>query len=149
MFSRRYLPKDNSTVNRSRVSQNTTYNFGAFGEEKLYTEEMLYLLSEEEKNLKYFKEKMQTEKQRVVRDFDNLKKQIDHLLQDLQISLIAQLDQVYKEFMSRYKNFKQHMVNLKEIRRNLMNDLPGPQNDYLAQLNQSKVNTISNRDLLS
>lgn len=58
MFSRRYLPKDNSTVNRSRVSQNTTYNFGSFGEEKLYTEEMLYLLSEEENNLKYFKEKM-------------------------------------------------------------------------------------------
>lgn len=59
------------------------------------------------------------------------------------------LDIVYKDFMNRYKTFKQHMVNLKEIRRNLINEMPQDQNDYLSHLNQSKVNSISNRDLLN
>jgi hypothetical protein len=49
MYSRRYLPKENvSNISRSRVSQNmsTTYNGGFLSEEKLYNEEMLFLLSE-------------------------------------------------------------------------------------------------------
>jgi hypothetical protein len=60
MFSKRYLPKDNLTsVNRSRASQNNTIMTNPyFGDEKLYSEEMLFLLSEEESNIKYFKEKI-------------------------------------------------------------------------------------------
>ncbi len=85
----------------------------------------------------------------MVRDFNNLKKQIEHVLEDLQISFIAELDIVYKDFINRYKVFKQHMVNLKEIRRSLMNEVPNAENDYLTQLNHSKTNAISNRDLLN
>ena len=60
---------------------------------------------------------------------------------------MAELDIVYKDFINRYKELKQHMVALKEIRRTLMNELP-QQNHYLTQLNQSKNTTLSNRDLL-
>ena len=107
-------------VTRSRVSNNSTLG-GMAGEEKLYSEEMLFLLGEEENNMKYFKEKVEGEKQRVARDFDNLKRQISHLIEDMQISFAAELDLVYKDFIARYRSFKQHMVNLREIRRSLLN----------------------------
>jgi hypothetical protein len=43
------------------------------------------------------------------------------LIEDLQVSVLAELDLVYKDFLTRYREFKQHMVSLKEIRRTIMN----------------------------
>jgi hypothetical protein len=122
LFSRRYLPKE-ASVSRSRVSQQQSMSASGWGlgaEEKLYSEEMVFLLGEEEGNLRYFKEKIDSEKQRAGRDFEHLKQQVGHLIEDLQVSVLAELDLVYKDFLTRYKQFKQHMVSLKEIRRSLM-----------------------------
>jgi hypothetical protein len=59
LFSKRYLPKESAgNVSRSRVTQQNASMSGmgsAFPEEKLYSEEMLFLLSEEENNISYFK----------------------------------------------------------------------------------------------
>lgn len=60
------------------------------------------------------------------------------------MSVLAELDLVYKDFLSRYQQFKQHMVSLKDIRRTLMNEL-SPESEYLPQ---SRNNSQSNRDLL-
>jgi hypothetical protein len=63
------------------------------------------------------------------------------------VSVLAELDLVYKDFLTRYQQFKQHMVSLKDIRRTLIHEL-SPDNDYLpAHLNQPR-NAHSNRDLL-
>jgi hypothetical protein len=74
---------------------------------------------------------------------------MEHVMSDLEISILAELDLVYKDFLGRYSEFKTHMVSLREIRRNLLNELPQEQDNYLSQLNQSKNQTMSNRDLLS
>lgn len=60
MFSRRYLPKENpASASRSRITQqNMSMSAMGLPEEKLYTEEMLFLLSEEDNNLSFFKEKI-------------------------------------------------------------------------------------------
>lgn len=84
LFSRRYLPKENPSTSRSRISQqNVSMTASMLPEDKLYSEEMLFLLSEEENNTKYFKEKVEVEKGRVSRDFENARKQIEHLMSDL------------------------------------------------------------------
>lgn len=83
------------------------------------------------------------------RDFENIRKQIEHILSDLEISFIAELDLVYKDFLGRYSEFKKHMVALREIRRNLLNEIPQEHDDYLTQLNQSRNQALSNRDLLA
>ncbi len=38
---------------------------------------------------------------------------MEHVMSDLEISILAELDLVYKDFLSRYSEFKTHMVSLR------------------------------------
>ena len=99
--------------------------------------------------MKFFKEKIEGEKERVVRDFANVKKQLEHILEDLQMSFIAELDVVYKEFIGRYQAFKGHMANLRDIRKGLIEQAEPNQFDYLAQLGSNGGAPLSNREMIA
>lgn len=66
----------------------------------------MFLLSEEQNNMEYFKERIEGEKKKVERDFQNYHQEISHLLDDLKLSLLSQLDQIYKNFINMYRNLK-------------------------------------------
>ena len=84
----------------------------------------------------------------MTRDFTNARKQLEHVISDLETSIMAELDQIYKGFIERYGEFKSHMVALREIKRTLLNELP-PEEGHMGKLSQSRNPVLSNRDLLS
>ena len=43
------------------------------------------------------------------------------MISDLETSIMAELDLVYKTFLEKYGDFKRHMVSLREIKRALLN----------------------------
>jgi hypothetical protein len=49
-------------------------------------------------------------------------------MEDLKISFIAELDLVYKDFITRYKLFKEQMVGLREVRRSMLYEVEKDQN---------------------
>ena len=50
-------------------------------------------------------EKIENEKARVTRDFTNARKQLEHVISDLETSAMAELDQIYKGFIATHKTF--------------------------------------------
>ena len=64
------------------------------------------LLRHEERNIRTFKKQISREKERVDEDMSAFRIEINHTLEDLRLSLHAQLDRVYQDYMERYAKFK-------------------------------------------
>jgi hypothetical protein len=64
------------------------------------------LLRNEEKNINNLKEKIEHEKAKVENDFSVFKTEIDHILEDIKISVQAELDLVYKTYITKYAELK-------------------------------------------
>lgn len=83
---------------------------------------MIFLLSDEENNIRYFKEKIELEKQKLLKDFDNVKQKLTNILEDLKISFLAELDKSYLNFIAKYREFKLRMQDLRDVRKTLLNE---------------------------
>jgi 1-aminocyclopropane-1-carboxylate deaminase/D-cysteine desulfhydrase-like pyridoxal-dependent ACC family enzyme len=53
-----------------------------------------------------FKKRIEREKSKVTHEFDSVKREIIHNIEDLKLSVHAELDRVYKIFMEKYAIFK-------------------------------------------
>ncbi len=73
---------------------------------EVFPHDMLLLLTDEARNIKNFKAKIEREKLRVNSDFDVFKKEIMHIIEDLKISIVAELDLVYKVYIEKYAMMK-------------------------------------------
>jgi len=58
-------------------------------EPDVFPEELVFLLRNEEKNINNLKEKIEKEKSRVENDFAVFRAEIDHILEDVKISIQA------------------------------------------------------------
>jgi hypothetical protein len=72
----------------------------------VFPEDLSYLLRNEERNIGGFKEKVEREKARVENDFAVLKTEVEHILEDLKLSVQAELDLVYTVFIAKYAEVK-------------------------------------------
>jgi hypothetical protein len=90
----------------------------------LYPAELIFLLSNEEGNVEHMRKLIENEKKRVDRDFENFAKEVLHIIEDLKLSVYAQLDCVFMGFMALYKNLKDRVVRMKENRRRIIESMP-------------------------
>lgn len=56
-------------------------------------------------------------------EFDALKREIIHNIEDLKLSVQAELDRVYKLFMEKYAVFKTEIMEIKRLREEIETDL--------------------------
>lgn len=90
---------------------------------ELFPHEFSELLKYEERNLNAFKKRIEREKNKVHQEFDALKRQLIHNIEDLKLSIQAELDRVYKLFMEKYAIFKSEILQIKRLRDEIENDL--------------------------
>lgn len=83
---------------------------------------MIFLLSDEENNIRYFKEKIESERQKIEKEFENMKQTVIHVIEDLKISFQAELDKSYLSFIAKYREFKIKMQDLRDVRKLLLDD---------------------------
>lgn len=104
-FNPQNLYPRNPNISKSRVSvasSNSQISLLNVDQGEIFPEDLLFLLKNQEKNINNFKEKIEKEKARVENDFTVLKMEIQHILEDLKLSVQAELDLVYKVFISKY-----------------------------------------------
>jgi len=103
---------------------NSSMNIGGglLNSEQLFSEEMIFLLSNEENNIRYFKERIDSERQKIEKEFENMKHKIIHIIDDLKISFQAELDKSYLDFIAKYREFKVKMQDLRDVRKALLDD---------------------------
>ena len=78
---------------------------------------MVFLLRNEEKNINNIKEKIEKEKARVENDFAVFRAEIDHILEDVKISVQAELDLIYKSYITKYAELKGEVQELRLMRK--------------------------------
>ena len=61
------------------------------------------MLSEEEKNINNFKEKLDKDKEKVAQDINYCKQEFNNLFDTLKNKILASLDEHYKVFINKYK----------------------------------------------
>jgi hypothetical protein len=107
-------------------------------------------LSNEEGNVEHMRKLIENEKKRVDRDFDNFIKEIIHIVEDLKLSVYAQLDCVFMGFMDIYKNMKDRVVRMKENRRKIIDSIPREESEgrstmrsqIMSSNNKSNINML-------
>lgn len=73
---------------------------------ELFPDEIYQLLKYEERNLSGYKKTIEREKQRAGQAIDSLKKEMEHNIDDLKISIFAELDRIYRNYMEKYATLK-------------------------------------------
>ena len=84
---------------------------------EIFPDDLIFLLKNEEKNIGNFKQKIEKEKVRVENDFALLKTEIDHTIEDLKLTVQAELDRVYQVFISKYAEVKGEVQEIRRLRK--------------------------------
>jgi hypothetical protein len=124
--NRNYSP--NSFANRnqyagSSVSVHSDHLWNLMEEVELFPEEIHQLFRHEERNLVNYKKSIEREKAKVVQEVEHLKKEVTHNIDDLKISILAELDRIYKGYMERYATLKAEIVQIKKMKEEIEMDL--------------------------
>lgn len=124
----------------------------AAGDNKIFPNELLFLLGNEEGNVEHFRKTISEEKARVERDFQKLSQEISHILEDLKLSLTAELDILFRDFMTLYGELKHRVSRLRDVRKQVF-EAHSPSEYYHGSERRplpkvSSSHNISNRDLL-
>lgn len=95
-----------TNINGSAVSVHSEHLWNLMEEVELFPEDIHQLFRYEERNLTNYKKSIEREKARVVQEVEHLKKEVAHNIDDLKISILAELDRIYKGYMERYATLK-------------------------------------------
>lgn len=87
---------------------------------------------------------MEKEKAKVENDFAVIRTEIDHILEDIKISVQAELDLVYKTYITKYAELKGEVQELRMLRKEI---LMGNQTNFSGGFPNN--NSVSNKDLIS
>lgn len=136
-----------NNFSRSRVSMASSHvsqlNNMMSEHTDIFPDDLVFLLSNEEKNINNLKEKVEREKAKVENDFAVFRTEIDHILEDVKISVQAELDLIYKAYITKYAEIKGEVQELRLMRREiLMNNQTGMSNGFGGA-------SVSNKDLIS
>ena len=110
----------------------------------IFPDDIVFLLGNEEKNINVLKEKVEKEKAKVENDFAVIRTEIDHILEDIKISVQAELDLVYKTYITKYAELKGEVQELRMLRKEI---LMGNQTNFSGGFPNN--NSLSNKDLIS
>jgi hypothetical protein len=69
----------------------------------------------------------------VVGEVEQLKKEVMHNLDDLKISVLAELDRVYKDYMEKYATLKGEIVQIKKMKEEIELDIDRRGTPYLPR----------------
>jgi hypothetical protein len=83
--------------------------------------------------LSSFKKSIEREKARVVAEVEQLKKEIVHNVDDLKISVLAELDRIYKNYMEKYATLKGEIVQIKKMKEEIEMDIDRRGTGYLPR----------------
>ena len=134
MFDKsRGLQKSNSReqFHRSQYSQPSQHSFSDNSSEstvnlsailntgEVFPEDLLMLLIEEANNIKSFKARIEKEKGKVVNDMEIFKKEIIHVIEDLKISMLAELDLSYKLYIEKYAFLKSEVQEIRRLKKQI------------------------------
>lgn len=103
---------------------------------ELFSEEIYQLFRYEERNLSAFKKSIEREKARAATEIEHLKKEMMHNVDDLKISIMAELDRVYKSYMEKYATLKGEVVQIKKMKEEIELDIDRRTNTYLPRYHQ-------------
>lgn len=81
------------------VSVHSDHLWNMMEDIELFPDEIYQLLKFEERNLSSYKKAIEREKQRAGQVIDSLKKEMEHNIDDLKISIFAELDRIYRNYM--------------------------------------------------
>lgn len=90
----------------SVASSHASHLSNLMNEPDVFPEELVFLLRNEENNINNLKEKIEKEKARVENDFAVFRAEINHILEDVKISIQAELDLTYKSYITKYAELK-------------------------------------------
>lgn len=99
---------------------------------------------------------MEREKAKVIQEVEHLKREVTHNMDDLKISILAELDRVYKGYMERYAALKAEIIQIKKMKEEIEIDLnrratnlpsysPKKDTDYSVA---PRANTASNANIM-
>lgn len=86
-------------------------------------------------------------------DFDNFKKEIIHYIEDLRLSVLAELDIIYKIYMEKYAKLKGEVLEIKRMRDEIEFEITSKgqglsgnnfRSSHLASSNINTVKSIEN-----
>ena len=80
-----------------------------------------------------FKKSIQREKARVGAEVEQLKKEIVHNVDDLKISVFAELDRIYKNYMEKYATLKGEIVQIKKMKEEIELDIDRRGTGYMPR----------------
>jgi hypothetical protein len=101
-------------------SESSDFNLSAIlNTGEVFPEDLLMLLVEESNNIKTFKAKIEKEKGRVQNDMDIFKKEIIHVIEDLKISMLAELDLSYKLYIEKYAFLKSEVQEIRRLKKQI------------------------------
>jgi len=83
--------------------------------------------------LSSFKKSIEREKARVVAEVEQLKKEIVHNVDDLKISVFAELDRIYKNYMEKYATLKGEIVQIKKMKEEIELDIDRRGTGYIPR----------------
>lgn len=125
-MGRNYSPNSfgkRNNFSASNVSVHSDHLWNLMEEVELFPEEIHQLFRHEERNLTNYKKIIEREKARVVQEVEHLKKEVMHNIDDLKISILAELDRIYKGYMERYATLKSEIVQIKKMKEEIEMDL--------------------------
>jgi hypothetical protein len=83
---------------------------------ELFSDEIHQLFRHEDRNLSNFKKSIEREKIKVNQEIEHIKKEMIHNIDDLKISIYAELDRIYKNYMEKYATLKGEIVGIKKMK---------------------------------
>ena len=92
-------------------------------ETELFPDEIHQLLRQEERNLSNYKKGLEREKMKVNSEIETLKKEVIHNIDDLKISIFAELDRIYRSYMEKYATLKAEIMEVKRMKDELEMDI--------------------------
>jgi len=133
-------------LNKSRASNNSSASglsfLGQVDQNEMFSEDLIFLLKNEDRNINHFKEKIEKEKAKVQNDFDVFRNELEHIMDDLKGSMQAELDLAYKTFITKYKEMKAEVQDIRRMRKEILLQNANNYNTF------EKNTAASNQDLI-
>lgn len=124
--------------NQSNVSVHSDHLWNMLEDVELFPDEIHLLFRYEDRNLSAYKKSIEREKMKVGQEMEHLKKEMVHNIDDLKISLLAELDRGYKNYMEKYATLKAEIVQIKKMKEEIEMDIDRRTGSFLPRYREGQ-----------
>jgi hypothetical protein len=103
---------------------------------ELFLDEIRQLFHQEDRNLSNLKKPIEREKIKVNQEIEHIKKEMIHNIDDLKISIYAELDNIFKNYLETYANLNGEIVGTKKMKQEISMDINRRFKFFLPKYNQ-------------